>query len=76
MTLPIPDIEKQLLAAYKAENRDIPDSDLDNEQPIALTVRTTLGEVRRIQRHHAMIEHGARLRAADERARIAYEDGL
>ena len=76
MTLPIPEIEKQVLAAYAAEDRDIPDSDLDNEQPICLMVRTTLGEVRRIRRHHAMIEDGARRAAEEDRARIAYEDSL
>lgn len=74
--LPIPDIEKQILSAYDAEDRHIPDSDLDNEQPITLIVRTTLGEVRRIRRHHAMIETGARLAAEEELARIAYENSL
>lgn len=44
------DIERQVLAAYKAMNRDIPDSDLDDEQPLTISVRTTLGEIRRIQR--------------------------
>lgn len=43
-------IERQALAAYKAMDRDIPDSDLDDEQPLAILVRTTLGEIRRIQR--------------------------
>jgi hypothetical protein len=75
-TLPIPAIELQTLAAYDASDRHIPDSDLDDEQPITLTVSTTLGEVRRMRRTHAMIAEGKRLRDADERARIAYEDSL
>lgn len=74
--LPVPAIEQQTLAAYDASDRHIPDSDLDDEQPITLTVRTTLGEVRRIRRTHAMIARGAELVAADERARITYEDNL
>lgn len=74
--LPVPAIERQTLAAYDASDRHIPDSDLDDEQPITLLVSTTLGEVRRIRRAHAMIAEGARLRAEDDRARIAYEDSL
>jgi hypothetical protein len=74
--LPVPAIEQQALAAYDASDRHIPDSDLDDEQPITLTVRTTLGEVRRIRRTHAMIARGAELVAEDERARITYEDNL
>lgn len=74
--LPIPEIEKQVLAAYDASDRHIPDSDLDDEQPIALLVRTTLGEIRRMRRHHAMIARGSELAAEEERARIAYEDSL
>lgn len=74
--LPVPAIELQALAAYDASDRHIPDSDLDDEQPITLLVSTTLGEVRRIRRMHAMIARGAELVAEDERARIAYEDSL
>lgn len=44
------DIERQTLAAYAAVDRHIPDSDLDDEQPLQLLVRTTLGEIRRIKR--------------------------
>ena len=74
--LPIPAIERQALAAYDASDRHIPDSDLDDEQPITLMVSTTLGEVRRIRRTHAMIAEGARLCAEDDRARMEYEDNL
>lgn len=74
--LPVTAIERQTLAAYDASDRHIPDSDLDDEQPITLLVSTTLGEVRRIRRTHAMIARGAELVAEDERARIAYEDSL
>lgn len=52
-------IERQTLAAYEAADRHIPDSDLDDEQPITLSVRTTLGEVRRIRRCQADRERGA-----------------
>lgn len=74
--LPIPAIEKQVLAAYDASDRHIPDSDLDDEQPITLEVRTTLGEVRRMRRTHAMIAQGARLRAERDEAERQYEDSL
>lgn len=74
--LPVPAIEVQTLAAYDASDRHIPDSDLDDEQPITLLVSTTLGEVRRIRRTHAMIARGAELAAEDERARASYEEGL
>ena len=56
----ITDIERQTLAAYEAADRHIPDSDLGDEQPLTLSVRTTLGEVRRIYRCQAMRERGAR----------------
>lgn len=74
--LPVPVIEHQTLAAYDASDRHIPDSDLDDEQPITLEIRTTLGEVRRIRRTHAMIEHGARLAVEREVAIRDYEDSL
>ncbi len=74
--LPIPAIERQALAAFDASDRHIPDSDLDDEQPITLHVRTTLGEVRRIRRTHAMIERGAELAAERQRAETAYENSL
>ena len=74
--LPVPAIELQALAAYDAEGRDIPDSDLDDEQPICLMVSTTRGEVRRIRRTHAMIARGKELAAETDRARKEYEDNL
>jgi hypothetical protein len=61
-------IHRQVIAAYEAGDRDIPDSDLDDEQPITLLVRTTLGEVRRIRRLGLMLDRGAR---ASEREDIA-----
>lgn len=53
-------IERQALAAYEASDRKIPDSDLDNEQPITLHVRTTLGEIRRIRMAELTRSRGAR----------------
>lgn len=44
--------DRAALIAYADAKREIPDSDLDNEQPITLTIRTTLGEIRRLQRIH------------------------
>lgn len=74
--LPIPAIERQALAAYDASDRHIPDSDLDDEQPITLLVSTMLGEVRRMRRTHAMIARGAEIAAEEDLARMAYEDTL
>lgn len=50
--------EQLILNAYRLADRDIPDSDLDDEQPISLNVRMTLGDVRRIRRNVAMRERG------------------
>jgi hypothetical protein len=69
-------IERQALAAYDAEDRHIPDSDLDNEQPITLHVRTTLGEIRRIRRYAADLEAGARAVAKREAAERDYDANL
>lgn len=69
-------IERQTLAAYEAADRNIPDSDLDDEQPITLSVRTTLGEVRRIRRVQAERERGARGVERDLLARSDYERNL
>lgn len=39
---------REIVAAAFTEQRDpIPDSDLDNEQPISLTIRLTLGDARK-----------------------------
>ena len=39
---------QKVLAAYGSQRDPVNDSDLDNEQPIALSVYLTLGELRRI----------------------------
>lgn len=36
----------RVLAAYANDRDEIPDSDLDNEQPITLQLRCTLGDIR------------------------------
>ena len=36
-----------VLDAYRAQRDDLPDSDLDDEQPLSLTVRVTLGDIRK-----------------------------
>lgn len=41
---------KAVLAAFEAQRDPIPDSDLDDEQPISLNVRLTLGDVRKMRR--------------------------
>lgn len=69
-------LEKQLLAAYDASDRNIPDSDLDDEQPISITIRTTLGDVRSARRRIAMVERGAKLVEADLKARDEYDANL
>ena len=69
-------IERQTLAAYEAADRRIPDSDLDDEQPITLQVMTTLGEVRRIRRSQAMRERGGRAVERDLLARKEYDANL
>jgi len=43
-------ILNKLIAAYDQQRDPIPDSDLDNEQPISLTVRLELGDIR--MAHH------------------------
>lgn len=68
--------EKLILDAYKAAERDIPDSDLDDEQPISLLVRMTLGELREIRRAVAARDRGATGVAADLKAREEYDAGI
>ena len=41
---------QKVLAAYGTQRDKINDSDLDDEQPISLTIRMTLGDVKRIRR--------------------------
>lgn len=52
---------QKVLAAYGSQRDKINDSDLDDEQPISLTIRMTLGDVKRIRM--AVLEAG--LRPAD-----------
>jgi len=40
-------VMQRVLAAYGSQRDDINDSDLDDEQPLALTVHLTLGDIRR-----------------------------
>lgn len=40
-------VVQRTLAAYGTQRDDVGDSDLDNEQPIVLMVRMTLGDLRR-----------------------------
>lgn len=46
MPTPAVTVIQKVLAAYGSQRDDINDSDLDNEQPISLNVRLTLGEIR------------------------------
>ena len=43
-------IARLVVASYNSTDRHIPDSDLDDEQPLTLDVRMTLGDVRRVRR--------------------------
>lgn len=70
------EIDVQVLAAYDASDRHIPDSDLDDEQPITLMVRTTLGEVRRIRRLAYVLRNAAKASAAENDARAKYDETL
>lgn len=38
---------QRVLAAYGSQRDDINDSDLDDEQPLLLTIHLTLGDIRR-----------------------------
>lgn len=69
-------LAEQVLASYNASDRHIPDSDLDNEQPITLHVRTTLGDIRSARSLLAMIARGAEASKADAAAREAYDASL
>lgn len=60
-------IDRAALIAYADAKREIPDSDLDNEQPITLIIRTTLGEIRRLRRVHRNLTE-ARFRPSHNRA--------
>jgi len=69
-------LAQQVLTAYDASVRHIPDSDLDDEQPISLNVRTTLGDIRRIRSFLATLARGEKLIAADLKARDEYDASL
>lgn len=49
---------QRVLAAYGSQRDKIGDSDLDNEQPVALNVHLTLGDIRRVR--DFVIESGHR----------------
>jgi hypothetical protein len=51
-------LAQKVMAAYNAADRHIPDSDLDDEQPLTLDVHLTLGDIRRTRRALAEIERG------------------
>lgn len=72
----IVDAARKLLVAYDASDRDIPDSDLDDEQPLSLYVRLTLGDIRALRRALAMIDRGGELVAADLKRRAEYDASL
>ena len=65
-----------VVAAYDATDRHIPDSDLDNEQPLTVDVRLTLGDIRRARRWLADIATGARLAEQREKALREYDASL
>jgi hypothetical protein len=58
MMTPTLQVIQKVLAAYGSQRDKINDSDLDDEQPIALNVYLTLGEVR--AGRTAVIQSGAR----------------
>lgn len=58
---PAVEVLQKVLAAYGSQRDPINDSDLDNEQPITLTVYLNLGELRRAR----MAVIGAGHRPAD-----------
>lgn len=69
-------IARLVLACYDSTDRHIPDSDLDNEQPISLNVRMKLGDIRKLRAAIATIDRGAELMAADMKRRREYDETL
>jgi hypothetical protein len=69
-------LAQQVMIAYEAADRHIPDSDLDDEQPLTLDVRLTLGDIRRVRRWLADVERGGQLAAEREKAIREHEDSL
>lgn len=69
-------LAEQVLAAYASTDRHIGDSDLDDEQPVSLNVRTTLGDIRFFRRVMAMRKRGAERVAAELKAREDYDASL
>lgn len=53
---PLTEIEIAVLTAYREADRHISDSDLDDEQPLGLTIRTTLGVIRKLRRSDVLRE--------------------
>lgn len=53
---PAMNVLQKVLTAYKDQRDPVNDSDLDNEQPISLSVRMTLGDFRKMR--SAVIQAG------------------
>ncbi len=51
-------IERTVLRAYETDREPIGDSDLDDDQPVTLLIRTTLGDLRRL--HSQAFEQASR----------------
>lgn len=66
---PAVNVLQKVLAAYGSQRDPINDSDLDNEQPITLTVYMTLGDLRRMRM--AVIGAGHRPADFDTKPRAA-----
>lgn len=49
-------IEEIILNAYDKADRAIGDSDLDDEQPLSLNIRLTLGDIRSLRRWRQLRE--------------------
>lgn len=62
----------KVLAAYGNQRDPINDSDLDDEQPISLSVHMTLGELRRARM--AVIQAGHRPADFDTKPRLTGDD--
>jgi hypothetical protein len=69
-------IARMVLVCYDSTDRHIGDSDLDNDQPIALTFRCKLGDIRKLRRSIAMIDRSAEQLAADLKVRREYNNKL
>ena len=55
-------IEEIILNAYDKADRAIGDSDLDDEQPLSLNIRLTLGDIRSLRRWRSWLVGGENLK--------------